>query len=749
MALALWTGLGAPAPARAHAELLASDPAANSTLPEGPERLILTFTEAIDPGTSRVRLLDARGSVVGGVGQPRLDESGTIATATLPALEPGVYTVDYQVTSAVDGHITSGIFAFLVDPTGTQPAPAVSSETDSLSATPESTAARWVGLAATLALAGIVLFWLVSGRPALATAGRDLAAPWTAIALAGLVATAGMVAYLALAARPLVDAGQARPGWFPLDPAGPFGSTQFANAMRLALLGAGAATLLGLAGRLRRQADAAWLVATLAATVVALAGTSAAGHAAAGGGMLFAALDLLHLLGVATWLGTLVGLLLLVVRARDACAAALRRHSRVAMAAAPVVVISGVANSPLVLGDTARGLVASEYGNLLLAKVLLFAAAIGIGAANYFLVRRDALRLALPLVGMELGAGALAVVAAAGLVTGQPAAGRAPVVTSSGMGATHLYATAGDSAVHAAVNLPAPGEQRYQVSVTDPGTGEYRTDVQRVFLVFQPPAAAELADERVQLEPSATPGLWGASGAYTAVVGEWRLEVVVRRRGELDETVSFPLEVNVPLPPQQVPPPDTGIGVPLPLAALWTILPAGWPAWIPAIGLLALAAALFRMPACAGVPVRVLRIGVVLLAVLAGVTVASRDLVAAANAPPAAAMATANPVEPTAESLASGRRLYQANCSSCHGPEGTGDGPTAAERQMRLRPLSELVPAATDGALAYRIAVGTTGTGMPPFGATLSENDRWDLVNYLRAEWGDAGATGSLRTDEP
>jgi mono/diheme cytochrome c family protein len=24
---------------------------------------------------------------------------------------------------------------------------------------------------------------------------------------------------------------------------------------------------------------------------------------------------------------------------------------------------------------------------------------------------------------------------------------------------------------------------------------------------------------------------------------------------------------------------------------------------------------------------------------------------------------------------------------------------------------------------------------MPAFAATLSENDRWDLVNYLRATW--------------
>jgi mono/diheme cytochrome c family protein len=54
-----------------------------------------------------------------------------------------------------------------------------------------------------------------------------------------------------------------------------------------------------------------------------------------------------------------------------------------------------------------------------------------------------------------------------------------------------------------------------------------------------------------------------------------------------------------------------------------------------------------------------------------------------------------------------------------------------------LRPLADLVPQLSDGAIARRIEVGTAGTRMPPFAATLSENDRWDLVNYLRATWPD------------
>ena len=49
--------------------------------------------------------------------------------------------------------------------------------------------------------------------------------------------------------------------------------------------------------------------------------------------------------------------------------------------------------------------------------------------------------------------------------------------------------------------------------------------------------------------------------------------------------------------------------------------------------------------------------------------------------------------------------------------------------------LSASVPALKDAELAYLISAGTVATRMPAFSTTLSEQDRWDLVNYLRATW--------------
>src|SRR5207237_406925 len=80
--------------------------------------------------------------------------------------------------------------------------------------------------------------------------------------------------------------------------------------------------------------------------------------------------------------------------------------------------------------------------------------------------------------------------------------------------------------------------------------------------------------------------------------------------------------------------------------------------------------------------------------------------------------------------LADGRRLYDQNCSSCHGPRGLGDGPAA--RGLNPAPARVGDAAAMGGsapAMAFRkISVGVTGTAMPSFEAKLSPGQRWNVV---------------------
>ncbi len=92
------------------------------------------------------------------------------------------------------------------------------------------------------------------------------------------------------------------------------------------------------------------------------------------------------------------------------------------------------------------------------------------------------------------------------------------------------------------------------------------------------------------------------------------------------------------------------------------------------------------------------------------------------SAPPEAAKRR-NPVAANKASIEEGRRLFQENCASCHGPTGRGDGPAAAQLTM----MAGHHPA---GDLAWKIANGRGA--MPPWKDTLNENQIWTLVSYIK-----------------
>jgi copper transport protein len=758
-----------PASAAAHADLVGSTPAANSSLPDGPDELVLEFSEPVDPATVLVRVLDPQQTEIETPGDPLVEADGERLRLALPALEAGVYTVEYRVVSTVDGHATGGIFAFLIDPTGIEPAPAMPTETVTTSDDPATIAARWVALIGGLVLFGVAAFWLFSASPAIsssACSSMGRVAVWPMLAGAALLSFTGTASYLLLAARALAGpAARATeydvhgPAGFPFDFAAPFGWTPFAIAMRVSLLAALVAFLIAAAlyvfadEQRRRGATAQGgpprvpLVGVLLASVVILAGFSAAGHASSYGGPVFASFDWLHLVGVGAWLGALPGLLLVGVLAKRAAVplvvgAALRRHGRMALVAAPLVALTGVANAPLVLGDN-RDLVATGYGNLVLAKVLLFSVAVGIGSVNFVLGRGSRGRVALPVIGAEVVIAAFAVLAAAAMVTVQPASAQRPILSASALNTAHLYGAAGQSSVHAAVDLPAPGSQTYQAVISDLASGVPRSDVQRVFFLFEPPDESGLPAERIELEQGEPPWLFGTRGAHTPLVGEWTLEVIVRRAGELDESVRFPLSVVQPLPPQPVPAPSTGLVAPAPLAWLWAALPAGARGWlIPALlvgsaGVLA-GWEMGRRRRGAALPAwgPSMRTALVSVAVVTAIGIGSRQLVEAANQPPPERAAVTSPVPADADSIARGHSIYVANCAACHGPDGDPDRAVLRE-QAAPRPLDRSVTEMSEAELAWLIATGRAGTRMPAFADAMSENDRWDLVNYLSDRWQD------------
>lgn len=739
--------LSVTAPVAAHAELRASSPAANASPPSAPGELRLEFTEPVDAGTAIVELIDAQQRPVAGVDEVRLEGGGLTIVVDPPQLEAGIYVVRYQVLSTVDGHVTGGSFAFQVDPGASAPPPAVAPTTSSPGADLPAALARWAALLGVIVLVGSTLFWLVSAAPALARHGVAAApVPSVLLLVASVLCLGALVAFLLIAARELPPPAA---GSLPLDLAAPFGATSFANAMRLAVIGSLVATALAAWSVITRGGGTRTLLGLLAVGLVILAGFSLAGHASALGGPLNTVVDLAHLVAVTAWLGALpaIGVLLAGTlrgadraRRRTIMGTALRRHGVVALVAAPIVAVTGIASSPVVLGAS-RDLVASDYGNLMLGKALLFALAVGIGAANFFLARRLAVRRMALAIGAEGLVAALAVLTAAGMLTVPAAASRAPRLMAAEVPTAHLYGSAGSLSIHAIVGVPSPGTQSYQALVGTAADGASVQDIQRVFMTFVPPAGSGLSEERVSLEPTNPPGLYAATGSHTPVVGEWQLEVTVQRAGVEDSVVAFDLPVRLPLPPERLPPADTGVGAPAPLGFLWRFVPPPPYEWLPPLVLFGGAGVLWLVAPIAGGDRRRarslawLRTSAMTLGVAAALVTGSQAMVVAANAGGDELLPTTNPVGATPASMASGALSYEATCSGCHGLTGGGDGPIAAGLSVRPSSLSAHIPLHTDAELYAFITRGISGTPMPGFATELSPEDRWDLVNYLRDRW--------------
>ncbi len=101
-----------------------------------------------------------------------------------------------------------------------------------------------------------------------------------------------------------------------------------------------------------------------------------------------------------------------------------------------------------------------------------------------------------------------------------------------------------------------------------------------------------------------------------------------------------------------------------------------------------------------------------------------------------AAVSVKNPVPATPESIARGKYFYEINCRVCHGETGVGDGPVG-QKFVDPTPV-DLNDAYTqdqaDGQIFFTLTRGRVA--MPFYRDSLSPKERWDVINYLRREFG-------------
>lgn len=98
-----------------------------------------------------------------------------------------------------------------------------------------------------------------------------------------------------------------------------------------------------------------------------------------------------------------------------------------------------------------------------------------------------------------------------------------------------------------------------------------------------------------------------------------------------------------------------------------------------------------------------------------------------------------NPIPPTPENLAEGKRLFNKDakptaCKLCHGAKGNGNGSLARRLDPPPRNFTcaEVMDDLSDGQLFWVIQHGSRGTAMPAHKSTLKPDEIWQLILFIK-----------------
>jgi len=758
-----------PSVVEAHAVLVRADPPANSQLREPRSVMTLYFSEPVERKVSTIQVVDSDKQRVD-TGVEFDDQDDALMRVNLGQMKPGYYSVNWSTLSRVDGHRISGSYPITVlNPDGTTPpgtAPSAQAATVSgTNAKPDRAIARWaLLLAGSVATGAIAFAWVIGVLGGDHAQARDAA-------VNRLVAAAA-IGLLVLAVAGFIDLLLQADAVFGsiVDFPKVIADTRWGQRWILRNLLV-PPMAVGLVAFYRRKLDSplsGYILGLLLALAFGyLAVTSMVSHAAAGRGSVWAtASDFVHLVAASVWIGMLLQVVLLARWLRRSLprnarpivlSAALRRFSLVAVGSVSLVLFTGVVNSAIEL-NRLSDLLNTGYGQALLIKLILVVPLLLAGGFNAYLFRPqvveeaeraqtgrrggvsggwDELEATLSrTVRIEAGL-AVAVLLVVGVLT-QIAPSRSALGSPDVAGKFTQSKDAGDVTVTLVVDPNQPGQNAFEVYLTGNAT-----TVERVRLLFDQEKKGAFQSDLI-LNQSNTPLIYVGGGAFLNEEGKWRITVDLRRTEGSDTAVAFEVEV---IPPGGATAASRGGAFEAPRSFSMAAI-----ALMAASGALSLALAFASLdkpgrPAglmgdwadrLADVQVRpgVSLAALVLVGIGLGILVGTHghELLTGEKA------REGNPVESSPASIERGRMLFIQNCIQCHGESGRGDGPLALSLRIPPANLYDHVPYHPDQFFFNVISNGLTGV-MPAFSSQISEEDRWNILNFLRDQFGEGAVT--------
>lgn len=709
--------------ASAHGFLVRAVPNDRAVLERSPARVQYWFSESLEPAFSSLTVRTPSGEVIAEGGSD--PDNTALLSATLPPnLPDGAYIADLRLAFASDGHVIAETRVFFVGAEVAGVGSGVETGVNVIEAVWRALTA--IGLIVSFGAAGLYA-WVL--RPAWGSAAHPAGAlPPRVMNRLTLILAVGLGLTIIVQIAALL---QQAVTFFGVD----FGlvlsqslwgvvrsSTFFGQVWTARMLVVMLCAVMIAAAFINRRSQPELTRPMWSAAVwglaLALGSLSVVSHAPGSRAAAWAAVinDWAHLLTIALWVGGLIALVAVLPAAlrpldresaRKALLAALRRFSPLAAACLFIVVATGVFSASLWVRPAS--LVASSYGLSLLVKVALVAALIGVGALHHAALNpqrferwagwvdrlggwRHTLRI-------EAAFGVLALVGA-GWLTATPV----PVPPDALIAVAPLTAeqTVDGLTVSLSISPGGPGINTYDATVTRGGvpvTGARVTiqaasperDMRAPWSAFEPLDNGGYATVNADIDRD---GMWWTLIDVTTPDGE-----TARAAFTFDVTSDATIEAAIPLNPAQA-----GALV-LAIAALIAALRPVWRALHRRLDLSPQAVTL--------VIVTLIGSGAALLAGYAFIAAENERYLDTVNPPPQ----IVNPTLPDAGSLGRGAVLFD---SACAGWIPDSSGWEALTARLDRTRDEELFAFTRDG---FR--------GLPPC-ATLTDAQRWDVVNYAR-----------------
>jgi copper transport protein len=497
-------GLIAPASgARAHASLVASEPADSAILRAPPASILLRFNEPVSP--LAFKLIDAAGVAHDGLVVTSKGETIEI----MPPVDPptGTQTLSYRIVSA-DGHPVGGVVTYSIGMPGGVTVAAVEGDR------PRAVAILVFRL---FQLAGLIAG--VGGVYFLAWVAPTASTPRLAAHIGFLLAAGGLAACLSeglqgldLLDRPLSALTGSAP-WIG-GAGGPFGLA-VAEALAAALFGV---LSLGARSLGRRRVFSAMSLALLAGSF------ATTGHAsAARPEWLTRPAVFFHVAGVSIWVGAFWPLLWLARARSPLLAGALRRFSLHGLMVVPVLIAAGLVLANVQL-DAFSHMVATAYGRILAAKLALVLALLALAGANLLIatpaVARSGPRAA-RLIGRTIAAEGLAAIIILALVSGWRFTPPPRALAAAAPPTTRMVHIHGARLMATLTLSPGRvGANRVHIDVLD---GDFQPIAPRELSVSLTPADRSIEEKTIQAR--AVAGAYEIDTLFVPFAGLWTLEV--------------------------------------------------------------------------------------------------------------------------------------------------------------------------------------------------------------------------------